>query len=202
MLVLYNGQRRWKVATTTSELIALSPDSTLWPEQPQVRYYLLDVGAFPNHELAKRSSLVALLFRLEQSPSREGFDELRDEVNTWFRQHPGYERLRALFANVIRQAFARHGMKAPESVNLMEDESMLADQIGVWMEGWFAEGRAKGKIEGKAEGKAEALICLLAERFGAVAPIEIREAKLETLDCWIKRVLVAPDLPSVFNPPR
>lgn len=32
-LVLYNGQRRWKAATTGRELIALSPDSTLWPWQ-------------------------------------------------------------------------------------------------------------------------------------------------------------------------
>ena len=34
LLVLYNGQQRWKAATTTSDLIALSPDSSLWPWQP------------------------------------------------------------------------------------------------------------------------------------------------------------------------
>jgi hypothetical protein len=79
LLVLYNGERRWKAATTTSELIALSPDSALWPWQPQVRYHLLDVGAFPNDELARRSSLVALLFRLEQRHSPEGLKELLDE---------------------------------------------------------------------------------------------------------------------------
>jgi hypothetical protein len=48
-------------------------------------------------------------------------------------------------------------------------------------------------------------LCLLAQRFGAVAPSwqkRIRGAKLATLERWFKRAIVAPDLPSVFNPPR
>ena len=78
---------------------------------------------------------------------------------------------------------------------------MLATQFEAWKEQWLAEGVAKGK----AEGKAEALICLLAERFGALAPssqTRIRGAKLVTLERWFKRAIVAPDLPSVFNPRR
>ena len=74
---------------------------------------------------------------------------------------------------------------------------MLATQFEAWREQWLAEG--------KAEGKAEALICLLAGKFGAVAPSRqkrIRGAKLATLERWFKRAIAAPDLPSVFNPPR
>jgi hypothetical protein len=65
-------------------------------------------------------------------------------------------------------------------------------------EQWLARGEAKGR----AEGKAEALICLLAERFGAVAPSwqkRIQGARLGTLERWFKRAIVAPDLASVFN---
>jgi hypothetical protein len=79
----------------------------------------------------------------------------------------------------------------------LEVKTMLATQFEAWKEQWLAEG--------KAEGKAEALICLLAERFGAVAPSwekRIRGAKLITLERWFKRAIVARDLPSVFNPPR
>lgn len=57
----------------------------------------------------------------------------------------------------------------------------------------------------RAEGKAEALIWLLTERFGAVAPSRqkrIRGARLETLDRWFKRAIAAPNLTSIFNPPR
>jgi hypothetical protein len=170
----------------------------LWPWQPQVRYYLFDMGAFPKDELARRSSLVALLFRLEQRHSPEGLKELLDEVIGWFRQHAGYERLQGLFTELIRDAFAGSGVKLSGSGNLLEVKTMLATQFEAWKEQWLAEGKA----EGLAEGKAEALICLLAERFGAVAPSwqkRIRGAKLVTLERWFKRAIVAPDLPSVFN---
>ena len=161
LLVLYNGERRWKAATTTSELIALSPDSALWPWQPQVRYHLLDMGSFPKDQLARRSSLVALLFRLEQRQSPEGLKELVDEVIGWFRQHEGYVRLRGLFTELIREAFAGHGVKLSESGNLLEMKTMknpLSRQFDAWRQQWLAE----GKTEGLAVGKAEALICLLA----------------------------------------
>jgi hypothetical protein len=98
---------------------------------------------------------------------------------------------------LVRQAFAGHRVKLSESGNLLEVKSMLATQFEAWKEQWLAEG--------KAEGKAETLISLLAERFGAVAPSyqkRIRGAKLVTLERWLKRVIVAPDLPSVFSPPR
>jgi hypothetical protein len=196
LLVLYNGEQPWRAATTTRELIALSPDSALWPWQPHVRYYLLDMGAFPKDKLARRSSLVALLFRLEQRHSPEELKELLDEVIGWFRQHEGNERLRGLFTELIREAFAGHGVKLSGPGNLLEMKTMknpLSRQFDAWREQWLAEG------------KAEALICLLAERFGALAPSwqkRIRAAKLVTIERWFKRAIVAPDLRSVFNPPR
>jgi hypothetical protein len=202
LLVLYNGERRWKAATAIRELIALSPDSALWPWQPQVRYYLLDMGAFPKDELARRASLVALLFRLEQRHSPEELQELLDEVIGWFRQHEGYEPLQGLFAELVREAFAGRGAKLSGSENLLEMKTMIATQFEAWKEQWLAEGKAEGLAEGEAKGKAEALVCLLAERFGAVAPSwqkRIRGAKLATLERWFKRAIVAPDLPSVFN---
>jgi hypothetical protein len=122
------------------ELSALSADSALWPWQPQVRYYLLDMGAFSKDELARRSSLVALLFRLEQQHSPEGLKELLDEVIGWFPQHEGYERLQELFAELVRQAFAGRGVELSGSGNLLEVKTMLARQFEAWKEQWLAEG--------------------------------------------------------------
>ena len=68
-----------------------------------------------------------------------------------------------------------------------------------------AMGKAIGKVEGKTEAKAEDLVCLLVERFGALAPsllARIRRARLATLERWFKRAIAAPDLRSVFNSPR
>jgi hypothetical protein len=114
-----------------------------------------------------------------------------------------------LFAELVREALAGLGVKVPVSEDLLEMKTNLSTLGETWKQQWLAEGAAKGKAEGlakgKAEGKAEALVCLLAERFGAVAPSwqkRIRGAKLVTLERWFKRAIVAPDLPSVFNPPR
>ena len=92
---------------------------------------------------------------------------------------------------------------------MSEMKTILATKFEAWREQWLAEGEARGKtkwlVEGEAKGKAEALVCLLTERFGTVAPSwqkRIRGAKLATLERWFKRAIVAPDLPSVFNLPR
>jgi hypothetical protein len=196
---------RWKAATASSELIALSPGSALWPWQPQVRYYRLDMGAIPKDQLVRRASPVALLFRLERRHSPGELQELLDEVIGWFRQHEGYERLQGLFAELVREALAGRGVKLLGSENLSEMKTMISIDFDASKEQWIAKGEAKGIAKGKAEGKAEALVCLLTERFGAVAPSwqkRIRGAKLATLERWFKRAIVAPDLPSVFNPPR
>ena len=108
---------------------------------------------------------------------------------------------------MIREALARRGVKLSGPGNLLEMKTMktmLLAHFEGWKEQWLAKGKAEGLAEGEAKGKAEALICLLAARFGAVAPFwqqQIRGAKLVTLECWFKRAIVAPDLPSVFNPP-
>jgi hypothetical protein len=166
------------------------------------------------------------LFRGPWSPAwispdcSASIQELLDEMVSWFRQHEGHERLQRLFAELIREIFAGRGVKLSKSGSLSQMKTMLSTQFDAWREQWLAEGEAKGKTmiatqfeawkeqwvaEGKAEGKAEALVCLLAQRFGAVAPSwqkRIRGAKLATLERWFKRAIVAPDLPSVFNPPR
>jgi flagellar biosynthesis/type III secretory pathway protein FliH len=91
---------------------------------------------------------------------------------------------------------------------LDELQEMIANLATIdkyWKRQAFAEGRAEGKAEGRAEGWAEALVCLLAERFGKVRPPlrkRIREADLATIDCWFKRAIVAPDLPSIFTQPH
>jgi len=197
--------------TETDKLIALSPDSALWPWQSRTRYYLLDMGAFPKDALARRSGLAALLFRLEQRHSPEELKDLLAEVIGWFRQHEDFEQLRGLFAELVREALAGLGVTVtvPVSEDLLEMKTNLSTLGESWKQQWLAEGRveglARGKAEGKAEVKAEALLCLLVERFGAVAPSwhkRIRGAKLATLDRWFKRAIVARDVSSVFELPH
>jgi hypothetical protein len=124
---------------------------------------------------------------------------LPSEVSGWFRQHPEQGRLRTLFGELVRQAFTGLGVKVPQSINLLEMK--MRSNLATIGETW----RRQAMAEGKAEGKAEALVCLLVARFGALAPslrTRIHRARLETLDRWFKRAIVASDLRSVFNSSR
>ena len=201
LVVLYNGECPWKAVTDIRELIALPPNSPLWPWQPQVRYHVLDMSAFLRDDLMRRTSVAALLFRLERQPSNEEFKQLVGEVARWFDQHPDSAELRRLFTELVRQAGVGLGMAGETPEDLLEMKTNLTTLGETWKQQWLAEGRA----EGKAEGKAEALVCLLAERFGAIKPSlrkRIRAADLTTVECWFRRAIVAPDLLSVFGQSR
>jgi hypothetical protein len=186
------------------------------------------MGAFPKGNLARRTSVAALLFRLEQPLSNQELEVLTGDVVGWLRQHPDYVGLRRLFAELVSQACAEVRVTRPIRdglEELLEMKSNLATIGEVWKRQWRAEaiaegiaegiaaGRAEGMAAGKAEGiaagkaegiaagKAEALICLLEERFSKVSASlrkRILGADLATLECWFKRAIVAPDLASVF----
>jgi hypothetical protein len=69
----------------------------------------------------------------------------------------------------------------------------------------FERASADASAEGVVQGCAKSLLHILEKRFGAVAPCwrkRIHAAKVVTLKRWIARAFVAPDLPSVFEPPR
>jgi len=208
-IVLYNSNPRWKAPTDTADLIALPEDSSLWPWQPRVRYHLLDEGAFPGDDLARRKHVVALLFRLENCRHPDALIGLIDEVIGWFRCHPDYETVKRLFVEVVRQAADKtkaRDITIPE--DLQEVRIMLAQHAQEWKEEWIAEGVAKGMAKGiakgKAEGKAEVLLRLLGRRFGPLAPgIEdrIRVAECDVLDDWADRVLDAHTVTEVFRLP-
>jgi Putative transposase, YhgA-like len=197
LLVLYNGEQRWSAPTDLSELIGLKPHAALWHWQPQLRYYLLDMGAFAENALRRRDSLVALLFRLERSRSPQQLQQLIVEVIGWFRRHEGLRELKGLFSELVRQAIRGTGTRARVPDDLLEMKSMLATLGKTWRAQWLAEGLAKGK--------AEALVCLLISRFGPLPPSfrkRIRGAKLASIERWFNRALDAHDLSSVFNSSR
>jgi len=210
LVVLYNGAGEWSAPIETRELITLPEHSPLWPWQPQVRYYLLNMRTFPEEDLARRTSLAALLFRLEKRHSRKELAALFREVVAWFREHEGYERLRMLFNELVREAFAGAGAEVPQDEDMMQMMTTNLSRMGAyWKRKWKtvgrAEGHAQGRTEGKAEGKAEALVDLLRERFGAVTPSVCKKifgAKPAAVERWFKRAVAAPDVTSVFGRSR
>ena len=209
-VVVYNGDPRWAMPLALRELVGLPEDTPLWRYQPQMRYHLVDEGAFSEDDLAARDTLAALLFRLEASPDPERVVALADAVLAWFGRHPGFDGLRPLFAELLGGLMGplAPGVRVPEE--LLEVRNMLATRAEDWKRQWLQEGRAEGLTEGRAEGlteglvKGEAALLLrqLERRFGAL-PTEVRArvaaADTAALEAWGLRVLDAGSLDDVLR---
>jgi hypothetical protein len=207
-VVLYNGDRRWGAPLALHELVGLQGDSPLWQWQPAMRYQIVDEGAFPEDDLAGRDALLALLFRLESSPDPAQAVVLTDAVLAWFRRHPGFERVRSVFVDMLRAILAplAPGVRVPDG--LLEMRNMLATRVEAWQqqrqEGeQRAEqrGEQKGRQEGRQEGEAALLLRQLERRFGALpdwARDRIASADTAALEDWGLRVLDAASLEDVL----
>ncbi len=205
-VVVYNGDPRWAMPLALHELVGLPADTPLWRYQPDMRYHLVDEGAFNDDDLAARDTLAALLFRLEASPDPDRVVALADAVLAWFGRHPGFDGLRPLFAELLGGLMGplAPGVRVPEE--LLEVRNMLATRAEDWKRQWLQEGRAKGRAEGLTEGlmKGEAALLLrqLERRFGAL-PTEVRArvaaADTTALEAWGLRVLDAGSLDDVLR---
>ena len=204
-IVLYNGDQRWDAPAELASLIALPADSKLWQWQPLIRYYLLDESAFPKDELARRQSLAALLFRLENCYEPSELLGLIDVAVDWFRRHPDYDTLRSLFTEVVQQA--AQGLKNQEVVvsipeDMLEIRTMLATRMQEWTRKMKAEWRAEGKAEGEARGKANMLLRQLSRRFKTLpSGLEdrIRAASADQLDEWSEGLIDGLSLTEIFG---
>ena len=209
-VVVYNGDPRWAMPLALRELVGLPEDTPLWRYQPDVRYHVVDEGAFNDDDLAARDTLAALLFRLEASPDPDRVVALADAVLAWFGRHPGFDGLRPLFAELLGGLMGplAPGVRVPEE--LLEVRNMLATRAEDWKRQWLQEGRAEGLTEGRAEGLTEGLVKgeaalllrLLERRFGAL-PAEVRDrvaaADAAALETWGLRVLDAGSLEDVLR---
>jgi hypothetical protein len=205
-VVVYNGDPRWAMPLALHELVGLPEDTPLWRYQPDLRYHIVDEGAFSEDDLAARDTLAALLFRLEASPDPDRVVVLADAVLAWFGRHPGFEGLKPLFAELLGGLMGplAPGVRVPEE--LLEVRNMLATRAEDWKRQWLQAGRAeglvKGRVEGRVEGEAALLIRQLERRFGAL-PAEVRDrvasADAAALETWGLRVLDAGSLDDVLR---
>ena len=197
-VVVYNGDPRWAMPLALHELVGLPESTPLWRYKPEMRYHLVDEGAFSDDDLAARDTLAALLFRLEASPDPERVVVLADAVLAWFGCHPGFEGLRPLFAELLGGLMGPlgPGVRVPEE--LLEVRNMLATRAEDWKRQWLQEGLEKGRLEGEAA----LLLRLLERRFGALPP-EVRDrvaaADAAALETWGLRVLDAGSLDDVLR---
>jgi hypothetical protein len=157
-VVLYNGERRWRVATDVGEAIECPP--VLRAYQPRLRYYLLDEGAYSDHELAGVRNVVAGIFALENAQSKEEALAVVGRISEALRGMPGRERIDRVLTQWVKRYLQRvHPgamMGVEESLETGEG-TMLATNVQKWAEALLREGVQQGLQEGMQQGLQQGL---------------------------------------------
>ncbi|MBF0604139.1 MAG: Rpn family recombination-promoting nuclease/putative transposase [Nitrospirae bacterium] len=204
-VVLYNGEPRWNAAASLRELIHLPPNSPLWLYQPEIRYYTIDEGRFPEDDLQGRHSLTAMFMRMQHPISPESMLKASRDVVAWLAHHPEGPPVKRLFRELLSSGLAR--LKGPTPIPAMpEDFEEVVNMLARYVEKWEKDIERKyvekwGKdIEHR--GEAKILTRLLQCRFGIIpewASEKIAKADSDSLGAWSLRIFDAQSLGDVFE---
>ena len=161
-IVLYNGGRRWSAATDVCDLIRPKPPAFWDPYQPHLRYYLIDEGAYGPEQLAAIGSALSGVFEIETAASdHRALQAAVERLAVSLRRDPNRERLDRLITRWLKRHLQRLGAAVDlERIHsLVEDQSMLAENLEHWArrerEAGRLEGREAGRLEGREEGRVE-----------------------------------------------
>jgi len=182
-VVLYNGEKRWDAATELKDLIVKVPGG-LEKYLPSLNYLLLDEGAFDLKELTPLKNLVAAVFRLENSTTREDIIEVISNLIEWLAT-PEQTRLRRSFTIWIKRVLLPAEsleQPMPHINDLAEIKTMLAQRVSEWTNEWkqqgWIEGMEKGIKKGMEKGMEKGiesekmlLVRLMQRRFGQATAI-------------------------------
>jgi hypothetical protein len=154
-IVLYNGSRRWKAATDVYELIRPEPPAIWSAYQPHLRYYVIDEGAYDPEQLAAIGSPLSSVFEVETvSADRAALQAAVERLTAILRADPNRERL----DRVITRWLKRHLLRLGAGVDLyrlnslVEDQTMLAENLENWAKRERAEGEQIGLQRGEQIG--------------------------------------------------
>ncbi|MBF0628725.1 MAG: Rpn family recombination-promoting nuclease/putative transposase [Magnetococcales bacterium] len=213
-IVLYNGEARWNAATSLRDLIRLPEGSSLWHFQPEMRYYVIDEGAYPKELLKDLPYITAILFRMEHPNNPEEIVRAGEDVAVWFRNHPDGPPVKQLFVELIMAGLER--MKVTPTLPAIPDDLqevviMLTARVEQWAKDYESKGRLAGYKDGEQrgiergeqQGEAKILTRQLQRRFGSLpdwANEKITKAKSSELEEWSLRLMDAPNsLEDVFS---
>ncbi|MBF0179160.1 MAG: Rpn family recombination-promoting nuclease/putative transposase [Magnetococcales bacterium] len=206
-IVLFNGKPRWNAATSLRDLIRLPTASSLWRFQPDMRYYLIDEGAYLEEVLEGSPYLTAILFRMEHPGNLEVMVRAARDVTAWFAKHPDGPPVKQLFHELLLAGLTRLQADPLPAIpdDLQEVVIMLTAHIEQWAKDYEKKAldyEQKGRLDGERKGGMEILLDLLQDRFGSV-PDWVRsklvEADLNTLKSWSRRIFEAEKIEHIFQ---
>ncbi len=200
-LVIYHGEKKWKIATNFHALFeSLSPD--LIPYTPQFKYQLHDFSHTSDVEIKGELMLRAYLevVRAIFDPElREKLPKLIDLVFRLENQQTGLEYIYTILyymsrgtdkidMETMKDVLHQQGEKGDELMSTIAQELMQRGRV---------EGRVEGREEGRTEGVRDNIVHLLERKFGKV-PLALSE-QLEQQNLSTLQMLfdVALDTPSL-----
>jgi predicted transposase YdaD len=206
-MVLYNGQAKWWAKRDISDFIEKLPGG-LAQYVPQLRYFLLEIGAVDESAQFALKNLAAAMMRLEKSRDPQAMLDAMSALIEWLNA-PERRRLRRAFAVWIRRVLLPGrlpGVTLPEVGNLLEIKTMLAERVIEWTAQWKEEGRQEGMQTGIQTGiqtgKAQLLQELLESRFTPLpdwALARLQHGSEAELSRWCLRVLNYSSLQEILN---
>ena len=158
-VVLYNGSRRWSAQQDIYQMIQPEPPSFLRVYQPQLRYYLVDEGAYTDEELGLTPTPLSALFSVENAgDSWASLQRAVDRVVAIIQADPNKERI----DRVITRWIKRHLNRLSAEVNLeqlnslIEDKDMLAENLENLVKKERLQGIEQGIQQGIQQGYQKA----------------------------------------------
>jgi hypothetical protein len=198
-IVLYNGEKRWQVATNIADLIQCP--AVLSPYQPNMAYYLLDEGAYTESELNSVHNAVAAVFSLENANTHEAATQAIEQMAQAIKQLPNKQRIDKAISYWIKRHLQRNLPQViiPQTEQLLEDTSMLATNI----QKWYHHAHESGVMQGELQGFAKILEVQLRAKFHDVNDADFMP-KLHTADQkdlmrYSVQLLTATSLEQVFS---
>ena len=205
-IVLYNGDARWRQSSELYSLIRPHPP-VLKPFQPQLKFWLLDEGAFPAAELEDMQRVMAAIFCFEHTPDTAAAKRAIRSLADAIAKPPFKQRLDRVLAHWVKYRLTSRmpGLATPDAEELTKGMHMLETNIDRWEAQAIAKGVQQGIQQGMQLGEALLLQRLLTRRFGelpAAQQAKLSAATPAQLETWGDRVLDASSLDEVFGDTR
>ena len=212
-IVLYNGKRPWRASHSMSGLRLPQPEG-LADFQPELKYLLIDQSKVRTSLDDAERNIVAALFALQRSRSRQACVEVLRTLANWL-QAGSTQPLRNSLLNWLSGCvqYKEHvaDFVPDEEVimgNLTLDEwtKSIVRQAKETRKRERAEARAEGRAEGLELGRLEALRHMVrrmavrqAGALPAAAVAQIKAAQAPQLEAWLDRLVDGATARELFN---
>ncbi|MFE8032998.1 Rpn family recombination-promoting nuclease/putative transposase [Thiohalocapsa marina] len=203
-VVLYNGATPWSAETDIYGLLQPEPPAFLRPYQPRLRYYVIDEGRLSVADLAARQTPLSAVFSLENAATGEALQQAVERAVAVMQADPHKERI----DRVVTRWFKRHLQRIGTPVDLsglnslIEDRSMLAENIQNWIRNERQEGHQEGRQEGESLALQRVLSRQIQLKFGALpdwAEQRLAQATLQQLEDWSAAILFADSIEALLG---